>query len=57
MKTEKKKTCFDCLHCKVSVKSTEKNKLYYCAETMKKDKHREPYWLSKSVCQNFTDMD
>jgi len=38
MTTDKAKTCFDCLHCKVSAKSTEKFRLCFCAETKKKAK-------------------
>jgi len=54
MKT--KKTCFDCLHCKVSAKSTEKCRLCFCTETKAKTKHKEPYWLKKQVCKKFEDM-
>jgi len=56
MKTKKVKTCFDCLHCKVSAKSTEMKKLFYCAKTKKKCLHKEPYWLKKPVCKKFSDM-
>jgi hypothetical protein len=55
MKT-KNKTCSDCLHCKVSAKSTEKCRLCFCAETKKKVKHKEHYWLAKNVCRKFEDM-
>ena len=56
MKTETKKTCVDCLHCKVSVKSTEKCRLCFCSETTKKIKHKEPFWLARPVCKKFDDM-
>jgi hypothetical protein len=52
----KTKTCFDCLHCKVSVKSTPNNRLCFCAEKAKKERHKELYWLAKKVCQKFDDM-
>jgi hypothetical protein len=51
-----KKMCFDCLHCKVSVKSTENCRLCFCAVTAKKEKHREHYWLTKTVCKRIDDM-
>jgi hypothetical protein len=50
------KTCFDCLHCKVSKKSTEKCRLCFCSETKNKGKHKEIYWLKKPVCRHFEDM-
>jgi hypothetical protein len=53
---KKKRTCFDCLHCKVSAKSTENRKLCFCAETKKKTRHKEPYWQTKKVCKKFYDM-
>jgi hypothetical protein len=52
----KKKSCFDCLHCKVSVKSTKNCKLFFCSESVKKQNHKEPYWEKKKVCGNFFDM-
>jgi len=55
MKT-KKKTCLDCLYCKVSKKSTKNCKLCFCAETQKKERHKEPFWLAKKVCIKFEDM-
>jgi hypothetical protein len=55
MKKENK-TCIDCLYCKVSVKSTQKCRLCFCAETKKKVNHKEPYWLMKPVCRKFEDM-
>ena len=55
MKAEKKKTCYDCLHCKVSAKS-KKQRLCFCAKAKKKENHREAYWLKKSLCKNFDDI-
>ena len=53
---KKKKTCFDCLHCKVSAKSTEKVRLCFCAKTRDRGKHKDPYWLAKPICKKFQDM-
>ena len=50
------KTCFDCLHCKVSAKSKINRRLCFCAETKKKGKHLESYWHKKSLCRKFEDM-
>jgi len=50
------KTCFDCLHCKVSAKSTKNCRLCFCSETRKKERHKERYWLSRLVCKKFVDM-
>jgi len=55
MSNEKKK-CTDCLHCKVSVKSTENYRLCYCTEIGKKAVVSENYWRDKAVCKNFKDM-
>jgi hypothetical protein len=54
MKNEK--TCFDCLHCKVSAKSTKYCRLCFCAEAEVKKNHKETYWLAKPVCEKFDDM-
>ena len=54
--SNEKKNCLDCLHCKVSAKSTRNCRLCFCAETGKKEKHKEPYWIIKPVCKKFTDM-
>ena len=56
MKAKKKKTCFDCLHCKVSAKSTEKIRLCFCAVKEKKQNHKEAYWIDRAVCKTFDDM-
>jgi hypothetical protein len=52
---DEKKTCFDCLHCKVS-KKTRIVRLCFCEKTIDKEKHRDPYWLSKRLCKRFVDM-
>jgi hypothetical protein len=52
----KKRTCLDCLHCKVSMKSTAKKRLYFCTETKKRKRHKEPYWAANKVCLEFEDM-
>jgi len=51
-----KKTCFDCLHCKVSAKSTSNIKLFFCSKTKNKEQHKERYWLERKVCSRFEDM-
>ena len=53
---KKKKTCFDCLHCKVSIASTKDYRLCFCSETKKKRKHKDTYWLAKPLCRKFEDM-
>jgi hypothetical protein len=55
MKKEKK-TCCDCLHCKVSAKSSGKCRLCFCSETKKKVNHKEIYWFKKKPCNEFEDM-
>ena len=54
MKT--KKTCLDCLNCKVSAKSTDKCRLCFCSQTKNKERHKENYWLDKKLCDEFEDM-
>jgi hypothetical protein len=51
-----KKSCLDCLYCKVSVRSTKNRRLCFCSQTVKKEKHREPFWRSKRLCDGFDDM-
>jgi hypothetical protein len=50
------KTCFDCLHCKVSAKSTANVRLCFCSETKSKKLRIEAYWLDKKLCTKFNDM-
>jgi hypothetical protein len=57
MKSGNPKTCFDCFNCKVSSKSSDKNKLFYCNGAKKKKRHRGPYWVSKQICKKFDDAD
>jgi hypothetical protein len=52
----KKKTCLDCLHCKVSAKSTAYMRLCFCTEKEKRKRHKELYWFTKKVCKEFFDM-
>ena len=51
MTTEEKKTCFDCLHCKVSTKSTEINRLCFCVKSKKKGKHQDYLYISVKKIQ------
>ena len=55
MKAEKK-TCVDCLYCKVYKKSTESCRLCFCALAKKKANRIENYWLDKEPCVKFIDM-
>jgi hypothetical protein len=55
MKTNRK-TCFDCLYCKVSGLSTQKCCLCFCSEKKKRIIHQDVYWLKKAVCQKFNSM-
>ena len=57
MKEEKKGTCLDCLHCKVSAKSTENRRLCFCAKGKKEVRHREPFWIAKNLCEDFENME
>jgi hypothetical protein len=56
MAKARNKTCLDCLHCKVSAKSTANNRLCYCAKEGKEAQYREPFWLKKQVCGEFYSM-
>ena len=51
-----KRKCTDCLNCKVSMKSTEDNRLCFCSKIGRKAVISETYWLKKPVCVNFNDM-
>ncbi|AEF84246.1 hypothetical protein TREPR_2190 [Treponema primitia ZAS-2] len=52
----KTKKCVDCLHCKVSAKSTKNNRLCFCSEMTSRKNHREKFWLEKKLCGNFFSM-
>jgi hypothetical protein len=52
----KNKMCLDCLHCKLSAKSTANNRLCYCGKAETAQNHKEFYWLTKKVCNAFEDM-
>jgi hypothetical protein len=56
LKGAKRENCVDCLHCKVSAKSTEKRRLCFCAMSKKEIRHREPFWFAKKVCGEFESM-
>jgi hypothetical protein len=51
-----KKTCVDCLYCKVSAQSTKTCRICFCAKIGKKATISELYWLNKTVCKRFEDM-
>ena len=57
MKSDKDKTCVDCLHCKVSMQSTDNYRLCFCSEQSVKQNYPELYWQNKTVCPQFNDMD
>jgi hypothetical protein len=52
----KNKTCLNCLHCKVSAKSTANNRLCYCVKEGKKVQPQEPYWAERKACGEFDSM-
>ena len=56
MKKTKEGNCLDCLHCKVSAKSTEKQRLCFCEMAENAKTHKEVYWLGKKVCTAFESM-
>ncbi|MCL2441071.1 MAG: hypothetical protein FWD14_04975 [Treponema sp.] len=53
---DSKKTCGDCLHCKVSYSPTKINRLCFCAKKNHKEYETEIKWLNRSVCGMFEDM-
>jgi hypothetical protein len=56
MSEAKKESCLDCLHCKVSAKSTVNARLCYCAKEGKEVRPLEPFWAEKEVCEAFDSM-
>jgi hypothetical protein len=52
----KKKTCLDCLYCKVSARSTVNCRLCFCSQKKVQVRHKEKYWLMKKLCGEFADM-
>ena len=56
MTANKKKTCIDCLNCKVSAMSTPVRRKCFCSESKKKTVYNESYWLVKKPCDEFDDM-
>jgi hypothetical protein len=57
LKGPDRRTCLDCLHCKVSAKSTEKLRLCFCGMAENHKNHKEPYWAGKKVCNAFESME
>jgi hypothetical protein len=57
LKETKKGNCLDCLHCKVSAKSTEKRRLCFCEMAEKTKNHKEFYWFGKELCNAFESME
>ena len=53
---KKAKTCIDCLYCRVSRKSTENNRLYFCSQKRKTENHKERFFTAKKACDEFEDM-
>ena len=51
-----KPNCTDCLHCKVSVNSTEECRLCFCSEIGRKAVIKEFYWRNRTVCYKFENM-
>jgi hypothetical protein len=56
MAKARNKTCIDCLHCKVSTKSTVNNRLCFCSMSQNREQHKELYWSEKKVCGEFSSM-
>jgi hypothetical protein len=56
MAKTKNRTCIDCLHCKVSIKSTANNRLCYCAKERKETQPQDPFWSERKVCGEFSGM-
>ncbi len=53
---EDKKTCADCLHCKVSSMSTKNCRFCFCSQMKHIENRLEVYWNRKPVCKKFNDM-
>jgi len=51
-----KKTCLDCLHCKVLCISKKYDMLCYCSMSKNKEPNLDIYWSEKKMCKNFSDM-
>jgi len=54
--SNERKNCLDCLHCKVSVKSTENCRLCFCAKIGRIAVFNDVFWLNKTLCNKFEDM-
>ena len=55
MKAEKR-SCVDCLHCKVSAKSTKKCWLCFCSVKKNRVNHKIAFFTDRKVCKQFYDM-
>ena len=56
--SNEKKTCLDCLHCKVAANVWKKGMWCFCAVSKNKLRYIEKYWqVKKKVCKKFNDMD
>ena len=52
-----KKTCLDCLHCKVSASSKNNCRWCFCSASKNQLRYQEIYWQTKrKVCKKFDDM-
>ena len=56
MNNEKKKTCVNCLHCKVSRKSLAIKGLCFCEKKKQIKEKQVIYWQKKEVCRLYDDM-
>jgi hypothetical protein len=56
MKEDNPKNCVDCLHCRVSAKSTKNKQMCFCSETKKKKRHKIKHWKEQKVCRKFVDL-
>jgi hypothetical protein len=52
----KKKSCFDCLHCKISASSSRNGRLCFCAAARVREDDLDKFWLKKPLCVKFEDM-
>jgi hypothetical protein len=56
MAAKKERFCGDCLHCKVSARSTKNKRLCFCGNKKSPRNHREQFWLAQKPCKAFVDM-
>lgn len=55
-KRAKRKTCVDCLHCKVCAKSIFNGTECFCEVKRTKKNCKVTYWQKRDVCKKFDDM-